>query len=180
MNFFTQITVGLTLFSSLVIGAQLDLKKSSLKWHGSKITGKHHGQIFFKDGKIQTENGKIKNGFFTVDMSSFTVTDLKGDTAKKFLGHMKSSDFFEVEKFPTAKLDITKVNGQTIMGNLTVKGKTNPVKFDYKKSKDAYVGTLKFDRTKFGIKYGSGSFFDNLGDKAIDDEVKLNFKLVSK
>lgn len=93
---------------------------------------------------------------------------------------MKSEDFFEVKKYPTAKMKIKSVKGNTATGDLTIKGKTNEVTFDMKESKGAYVGTLKFDRTKFDMIYGSNNFFKSLGDKAINDEVIVEYKLVPK
>src|SRR5690606_6621253 len=98
----------------------------------------------------------------------------------KFLGHMKSADFFDVAKYPTAKLVTTKIDGNSVTANLTIKGKTHPVNFTYSKEKGengAYTGDITFDRTKFDMIYGSGNFFKNLGDKMIHDKVQLNFKV---
>ena len=93
---------------------------------------------------------------------------------------MKSEDFFQVEKWPTAKLVIKSVKGEKVKGELTIKDKTNPVEFTAKNEKGFYTGTLKFDRTKFGMIYGSGNFFKNLGDKMIENDVTLDFKVKVK
>jgi polyisoprenoid-binding protein YceI len=110
-------------------------------------------------------------------MTDFTVDDLSGEWAEKFIGHMKSSDFFKVDKFPTSTLKITSVKGNTVAANLTINGVTNPVKFDYKKNGSAFSGKVKFDRTKFNMNYGSDS---SLGDKFIHSDVELEFSVKSK
>ncbi len=172
-------TLGFFLVTS-AFGADIDLKKSTLKWTGTKVTGKHFGKIYFKKGSVEMKDGKLTGGNFVVDMNSFTVDDLSGDWAKKFIGHMKSPDFFTTEKFPEASLKIKSVKDKTVTADLTIKGKTNEVKFDVTKKGKAYSGVLKFDRTKFDMKYGSGDFFKNLGDKMIHNEVTVDFNFVVK
>ena len=167
-------------FATSVFAADVDLKNSKLTWHGSKVTGKHYGQIPLKSGSVEMKDGKIASGEFVADVTAFTVTDLKGEWATKFLNHMKGEDFFEIKKHPTAKLVIKSVKGKTAMGDLTIKGKTNPVKFDLAKKGGTYNGTLKFDRTKFDMIYGSKSFFKSIGDKAIDNDVKVEFSFKVK
>lgn len=158
----------------------IDTKESHIAWKGTKVTGEHFGKLYYKEGKLDVENGKIKGGEFVVDINTLTVEDLKGEWADKFIGHMKNEDFFEVTKFPTAKLVVKSVEGNKVKGDLTIKGKTNPVEFTYKEDKGVYTGDLEFDRTKFNMVYGSGSVFKGLGDKMIHDKVTLNFKLVTK
>ncbi|MEZ4873120.1 MAG: YceI family protein [Bdellovibrionales bacterium] len=122
------------------------------------------------------ENGK---GIIVADMNSIDETTLNGEMKSKFLTHIKSADFFEVKKYPTAQLAIEKLENGHLYGKLTIKGKTQDVTIPYKKSANTYSGTLSFDRTKFGIIYGSGNFFKNLGDKVIADTITLNFKVVT-
>ncbi|MAZ50097.1 MAG: lipid-binding protein [Halobacteriovoraceae bacterium] len=172
--------LALALVSFSAFGADVDLKKSEFKWEGSKVTGKHHGKVPLKSGVVQMKDGKITGGEFVADLTAFTVTDLEGEWADKFLGHMKSGDFFEVEKYPTSKLVIKSVKGKKVTADLTVKDKTNQVTFDMTQKGNEYTGQLIFDRTKFGMIYGSGDFFKNLGDKMINNEVKVDFKFVVK
>jgi polyisoprenoid-binding protein YceI len=111
-------------------------------------------------------------------MTSIVTTDLTGEYKDKLEGHLKSDDFFGVEKFNTATLVITKVkaigkNTYNASANLTIKGKTNPVTFDISIVGNKANVTLKVDRTKYDIRYGSASFFDNLQDKAINNEFDL-------
>ncbi len=170
----------LTLTVSLM-AAEVDLKKSELKWKGTKVSGEHHGKIGLKSADIKlNDKGVIQSGNFVADIGSVSVTDLEGEWASKFLGHIKSKDFFEVEKYPTAKLEITSATKNKAKGKLTIKGKTNPVEFTYKKSGNNLKGLLEFDRTKFDMIYGSGDFFKNLGDKMIHNKVTLDFDLKLK
>ncbi len=161
-------------------GAAIDLRASGLDWHGSKVTGKHFGSINFSRGDVDIKDGKLVGGDFVVDMKSIDVSELSGEWKEKFLTHISSKDFFVVEKYPTSKLKIKSVKGNMATADLTIKGKTNEVKFDIKQVGKSYSGVLKFDRTKFGMVYGSGDYFKGLGDKLIHNEVKVSFKFVVK
>jgi hypothetical protein len=168
------------LSSHLVFAGDIDLGKSKLYWQGTKVAGRHWGDIKFKSGKVMTKDGALTGAEFVVDMKSFNATDLQGERAQKFNGHMQGADFFEVEKFPTAVLKVKKVEGFTVTADMTIKGVTKEVKFLVANNGKKFVGTLTFDRTAFGIKYGSKSFFKSIGDKAIDNEVSLLFDVVEK
>ena len=164
-------------------GKIIDVSKSTIKWVGKKVTGQHDGTINFKDGSLLFKDDKLIKGKFTVDMTSIQVTDLKaGDGKEKLEGHLKADDFFGTEKFDTATLNFTsvtpKANGTyTVIANLKIKEKTNPVTFDLIVKGNTATAKVIVDRTKYDIKYGSGSFFDNLGDKAISDNFDLTVSL---
>ncbi len=128
------------------------------------------------------EDDKIVGGEFTMDMSTITVTDLSGEDKGKLEGHLKSEDFFGIEKHPTAKLVINsaaaKGNGKYgIVGDLTIKNETHPITFDLEMNEDTATAQLTIDRSKYNVRYGSGSFFDNLGDKTIYDNFELDVNL---
>lgn len=160
---------------------EVDLKKSVIDWKGTKVTGEHTGKISLKSGKVEFKGDKLASGEFVVDMNSITNSDIESEEWRnKFLGHMKSGDFFDVEKYPTSKLVIKSVDGDMVKGDLTIKDKTNPVEFKFKKEKDGYSGKLEFDRTKYGMVYNSGNFFKDLGDKLIHDKVELAFTMYLK
>ena len=168
---------------------QVDAKGSSLLWTGSKITGSSHsGTISISAGTLTIGEGAIVGGEFSIDMTTITNTDLSGGMKGKLEGHLKSEDFFAVEKFPAATLVITGSDSHGghmhVMGELTIKGATHPVKFDANVSeKDGMLtasAEITFDRTKYDVRYGSKSFFDDLGNKAINDEVMLSVKLSAK
>jgi polyisoprenoid-binding protein YceI len=128
------------------------------------------------------ENGELTGGEFVIDMSSITVTDLTGEDKGKLEGHLKSDDFFGVKNHPTSKLVITSVakksNGTYgVVANLTIKDKTNPVTFDLDWEDNSASTELTIDRSKYDVRYGSGSFFDNLGDQTIYDNFELEVEL---
>jgi len=161
---------------------KVDLGKSKINWIGKKVTGQHEGTINLKEGSLFFKDKKIVRGKFIVDMTSLTATDLEGDSRGKLNGHLKSEDFFGTEKNPTAMLIFKTVteksNGvYTITADLTIKDKTNPIAFIMTVNENTATTKLTIDRTKYDIKYGSGSFFDNLGDKAISNDFDLNVSL---
>ena len=177
--------IALFLTVTTVASAQtkkVDASKSKITWIGKKVTGQHEGTVNLKDGALVFKGTKLTGGTFTVDMTSLTATDLTGEYQGKLNGHLKSEDFFGTEKFPTSKLVFKKVADKgkgvyTITADLTIKGITNPVTFDMNVKANTATSSLKINRTKYDIKYGSGSFFDNLGDKAISDDFELNVTL---
>ena len=147
-------------------------------WKGYKVTGSHVGIITIKSGHLNFDKDILTGGSFKIDMSTITVTDLEGEYKGKLEGHLKSDDFFGVEKFPTATLHFTKVksvgkNSYEVTGNITIKGKTETVSFNVSVYGNKANVSLKIDRTKFDVRYGSTSFFDGLKDKAIYDEFDL-------
>lgn len=160
---------------------------AKMTWIGSKLTGKHNGEISINNGAFKVVNNKLTGGIFSIDMASINCKDLDASSGKgKLEGHLKSPDFFDVAKFPTATFEITKVvevkNNpkvtHNIYGNLTLKGVTKNINFLTKMaiSKGSLIATVpnfKIDRTAFNVKYGSKKFFDNLKDKAIMDEIEL-------
>lgn len=159
--------------------------ESTVKWVAQKITGSsHEGTVNIKEGGLQVADGKITGGKFTIDMTTIVCTDLSGGMAKKLVGHLNSEDFFAVEKHTTANLAILKVDGNNITANLTIKGISNEVTFPATVSTEGDVLTataeIKVDRSKFDVRYGSDSFFDNLGDKAIDNIITFNVALKGK
>ena len=170
-----------TLVSLPAFAAEVDTDASVITWTASKVTGSSHtGRIFPKKSQIQVVDGKITGGKIVFDMTCFTVTDLSGKWATKFLNHIKSSDFLHVDKFPTATIQINAVERDRATGDLTVMGKTQRIVLSLKKGEGKWSGKATFDRTEFGMTYGSGNFFQGLGDKAIEDLVHVSFDLVLK
>lgn len=172
-----------SMVSFTTIKKNVDVKASTVEWTGKKITGSHTGNIELKDGFLNlTEEGQLTGGAFVMDMTSIVVTDLSGEYKTKLENHLDSEDFFGVENFPTSKLVITEVAPKegdlyTVTGDLTVKGKTESVSFDMEVKNNSAKAQVVIDRTKFGIRYGSGSFFDNLGDNTIHNNFTLDVNL---
>jgi polyisoprenoid-binding protein YceI len=167
---------------------KMDIKPTDavVKWTGNKIGGAHNGEIKVKSGTLELKDGNILKGSVVIDMKSITCADIDNETYnKKLVDHLNSDDFFGVEKFPTATFAITKAskfnNGKaTVSGSLTIKGKTEAISFEVSKLNNVYSTQLKVDRSKFDVRYGSNSFFDNLGDKAIENIFILDIQLTAK
>ncbi|MDN3641773.1 YceI family protein [Lutimonas halocynthiae] len=157
---------------------EIKIETSSVTWKGYKVTGSHKGSIGLKEGQLTFKDDKLVGGDFVIDMSTIENTDMEGEYKAKLEGHLKSDDFFGVEKFPTASLVFTNVkstgkNSYEVTADLTIKDKTNAVTFDMSIYGNKATANVKIDRTKFDVRYGSTSFFDDLQDKAIYDEFDL-------
>ena len=167
-------------FANPVDGVKKEVKteSSTLTWKGYKVTGSHTGTIGIQSGHLEFDGDKLVGGEFVVDMPTLISTDLSGGGKTKLEGHLKSDDFFGVEKFPTSKLVFTKVkatgkNAYKVTGDMTIKGITKKVTFEVSIFGSKATADLTIDRSEFDVRYGSGSFFDNLGDKTIYDEFKI-------
>ncbi|WP_159946667.1 YceI family protein [Polaribacter septentrionalilitoris] len=169
----------------------VDTATSILNWKGSKPTGTHNGTVMIKDGDLLVEEGNVKGGEFVIDMSSIKVLDIPAEKEGngKLVGHLTSPDFFDVAKYPTSKFVITKVEDKGdkihVTGNLTLKDVTKSITIPATVSTEGGVTTFsseKFmvNRADFNVKYGSKSFFDNLKDKFIDDNMELSFVVKTK
>ncbi|MEL6918808.1 MAG: YceI family protein [Bacteroidota bacterium] len=157
---------------------EVKTSESKVTWKAYKVTGSHTGTIALKAGALEFEGDKLSGGEFVVDMTSINTTDLEGDYKAKLDGHLHSDDFFSTANHPTSKLVFTNVatsgkNSYKVTGDLTIKGITKPVTFDVSVYGSKATATLKVDRANYNVKYGSGSFFENLGDKTIYDEFDL-------
>lgn len=173
------------IFGSVAIAGPVDGEKKEVKtdestvtWKAYKVTGSHTGTIALKSGALEFDGDKLTGGEFTVDMTTINTTDLEGDSKGKLDGHLNSEDFFATASNPTSNLAFTNVeasgkNSYKVTGDLTIKGITKQVTFDVSIYGSKATATLKVDRAQYNVKYGSGSFFDNLGDKTIYDEFDL-------
>ena len=182
-NFKTIAIALLVAFGTVSVSAQtkkIDVAKSKLTWVGKKVTGQHDGTVALQNGTLIFKDAKLTGGMLTVNMKSIAVLDLKsGEGKEKLEGHLKGDDFFAVEKFPTATIMFRKVTMKSegmysITADLTIKGITKSLLLDMAVNGSSATSTFKVDRTKYDIKYGSGSFFDNLGDKAISDDFEIS------
>jgi len=167
----------------------VDTSASTLVWKGKKVTGTHTGTIKLSDGELLLDENNIRQGNFEIDLSSITATDVTDPVSnKKLVDHLKSDDFFSVAKFPKVTFVITSVQKKTaesfaVKGKLTIKGITNEIEFpaSIKRigKKLTAVATITVDRTKYDIKFRSPNFFENLGDKAIDNNFELTLNLIA-
>jgi len=169
--------------------------ESTVEWIGKKVTGQHNGTIKLAKGEFTIDEGKLTGGKFEMDMNSIVNLDLSdAELNAKIINHLKSGDFFNAEKFPVSKFEITKIEplndpnkpgaNRTITGNLTIKDVTKSISFpaDVKIEGGVVNAAADFDidRTQWDLKYGSGKFFENLGDKMISDNFNLKLKLIAR
>ena len=176
----------------------VDAAASSLEWIGKKVTGQHNGTINLKSGSLSIESGNLTAGNFVIDMTTISVADLEAGQGKEDLeAHLmgtvegKEGDFFNVQSYPESKFEITGVEAVTeegithhVKGNLTMLEETKeitiPANITIADDNFSAMANFSIDRTEWGIKYGSGKFFDNLGDKTINDEFEMKLNLQAK
>ena len=168
---------------------RVNSENSTVKWTGSKIVESHEGTIKIQKGVLGIKHGTLVGGQISFDMSTITNTDIESPKYKAMLeGHLKNKDFFNVKEFPLATITITNAvrgsgNSYKILANLTIKGITHPISFaaDVNVNGKNFLATakIKIDRTKWDIKYNSGNYFKDLGDKLILDEVEFDIYLLS-
>jgi polyisoprenoid-binding protein YceI len=188
----------------------IDLNKSDIEWLGGLkySTKDHFGKIKIKSGKINISKDYKISGTVIIDMKSITNDDIKNEWKKNLINHLKSPDFFNVDKYDTAKIKIIsskiieKLNNDNFLmqidAYLTIKSTTSRVRFntvvDLNSSIKTADGTLIFDRNDFGIQYRSEvhiydpeSFWNKVEttkstamDKIIKDEIKIDFSIKTK
>lgn len=169
---------------------KVDTERSTIMWTGHKPTGSHNGTIALDSGVVTLNNDTLESGTFLIDMNSITVKDIPAEEEDnaKLTGHLKSPDFFHVEQFPVSAFEVTgmeTVEGKTMLsGNLKMKDAVNNIKIPVTvdQNGDALTitsETFTIDRSKWNVQYGSKSFFDNLGDKFINDEIELQINITA-
>ena len=167
---------------------RVNTENSTVKWKGSKISSSHEGTVNILKGNLNIDHGTLVGGQFSIDMQSLATTDMSEEYNKKLDGHLKNEDFFNVTEFPTASITIINAvrgsgNSYKIMANLTIKGISHPISFaaDVNVNGKNFLATakIKIDRTKWDIKYNSGNYFKDLGDKLILDEIEFDIFLLS-
>lgn len=159
---------------------------TTLSWEGRRplIEGYlDSGVLNIIKGFLNVADNQITSGSFTFDMESIRVGSTGMGRGNEMLAnHLKSDDFFNIEKYPEAYFTITEVIDGILIGDLTIKGITQPVQFPVTISGENELhitATTRLDRTLWDIKYGSGKFFDNLANQMIDDNftVKIDITL---
>ena len=167
---------------------RVNTENSTVKWKGSKISSSHEGTVNILKGTLNIDHGTLVGGQFSIDMQSLATTDMSEEYNKKLDGHLKNEDFFNVSEFPTASITITNAakgdgNSYKVVADLTIKGITRPISFaaDVNVNGKNFLATakIKIDRTKWDIKYNSGNYFKDLGDKLILDEIEFDIFLLS-
>ena len=181
------------------IGFIVDTQQSLINWEGNKPGTTHTGTVHLSDGILYINNGKVSGGEFTMDMRSITVTDLSGGRKDNLEAHLrgtneeKAEDFFNTRVYPTAKFQISKITNlvgddsanSMVYGNLNIKDIVKEVGFKAnisvsENSVNVKTPPFTIDRTLWDIKFLSNKFFDNIADKAIDDNIGLQINLVAQ
>lgn len=167
----------------------LDTVASRVGWIGTKPVAAHNGDFKLSGGSFTVENGAVTSGNFVIDINSIQDFDLKDENNGKLIGHLKSPDFFDVAKYPTAKFEITSVEAlqndtsgtHKISGNLTLKDSTKnvtfPAKVNLTDTELKATANFNIDRTHWGLRYGNDQ---SLGDKFIRPEVNLTLNIAAK
>lgn len=163
--------------------------KSQVRWTATKVTGAHNGTAPVKEGRFEMKDGLVTKGKIEIDLAKLKVLDLTDPKYNSDLtGHLKSDDFFSTDKHPIATFEVEKAvregDKQVLEGKLTLKGKAEAVKIPVTVTPQGdrevkLAGKAKLDRTLWDIKYRSGKFFPNIGDKMIHDEFEVDFDLVA-
>lgn len=162
----------------------LDTASSKIKWTGEEISTKqHYGSLAFKSGSISFTDNQPTAGTFIVDMTTLKNEDLSAPYSERLEGHLRSDDFFSIEKHPEATLQLTATTARkdgsfNAQGKLTIKGVTHPVVFVMTPEAGNWKAKLTFDRSKYDVRFRSGNFFENLGDKLIYDDIIIETNLV--
>jgi polyisoprenoid-binding protein YceI len=180
--------------SSVSLGQKyiIDTKESVITWKGSMVFDfeeEHVGYVYISKGELMIEKDSLVGGTAEIDMKTIEYKDKESKNTP--VKHLKSPDYFDVEKFPISTFAITKVESVNVRsktikvtGNLTIKGITNPITIPAEiEVKDGIVkasGKVIIDRTQWGIRYSSGKFYDNLADNAVSDDIEIHMKIVAK
>lgn len=184
-----------------IVGATLGqskytLEKSSSKidWWGYKLfrsdATSHNGTTRFDKGKLVLDaKNQLKEASFTADIESIDCEDLKKNAKDKakLESHLKSADFFNVGKFPTASFVLKSVTTSgdkkfplKLTGDLTIKEITKPVSFKAKKEikgKEMRLESEKFmiNRKDFKVEYEA-----NYKDVVIKNDIDLKVLITAK
>ena len=170
---------------------EIDDKKSSIKWKGTKSTGSYHDGFISVDSSILNidDNNMLLNGTIIIDMNSIVCTDIQDKESNSYLvKHLKNDDFFSTELFPKSVLTINKVvpikdNNYSITADLTIKNKTHPIDFIaniiIKDGVGLASGKIEINRAQYEIKYKSQSWYPDIGDRFINDIFELYFNLLA-
>ena len=168
---------------------QIDKTKSVVRWIGRTPIKFHDGTINIQEGNFSVDDNGILNGDIIIDMESINCTDLSGGGKKSLEEHLMNDDFFSVNMYKTSKINISsemKPNNGLIdfKGNLEIKNISNPISFKSsinKTPEGKYTASSKltFDRSMYNVKYKSKSFFDDLGDKFINDDIEIELEIIT-
>lgn len=163
----------------------MDKDKTAVRWTGNKGGTREEGTVKVRSCTFSIDHGMLDEGEMVIEMNEIKATSQKGKAAMELTQHLRSEDFFDVARFPFASFIVAssradKMGGLTLSGALTIKGKTKEIDARMRfASADPVIATLafSFDRSDFDVRFGSGSFFEDLGDNLISDKVGIKMAL---
>lgn len=195
LTLFAALAIALGAFANTEDGTtryKVDANSSSITWHATKVTGEHMGTVDVANGYLSVTDGELVAANIIANMETIRCTDLEGEWGDKLVGHLNSDDFFNVSEHKTSSFTLRNIEAlnapkgdatHTVTGDFTIRGITKSITFEAKVSDNAgklsIEGSVILDRSQFDVKYGSGSFFDNLGDNLIHDNFTVGFNLVA-
>jgi polyisoprenoid-binding protein YceI len=170
---------------------KVNTSESKINWLGTKPGGEHYGIVKISNGTLNIEDGELKGGNFVIDLRSIENLDIESEAwNKKLVDHLKSEDFFYVDKYPTGVFTITEVEKNTselyrLTGNLELRGITKTIRFNANVAFEneilkAKTPKLVLDRTQWKIEAMSKTVFTDLKDKYVDDEMQIEIELVAE
>lgn len=172
------------LFSPQKAEYKLNTQESTLKWQAGKFVGEdYYGKVPIQSGFLKAKEGEFYEGRFIIDMTGMSSEN----GSDGLMGHLKDSDFFDVKNFPTAQFELNEMIPQNestykVSGDLTILGETETIDFEaipsQKEEGVRIQADFEIDRTKWGIQYGSGTYFSDLGDRAIRDDIRFSLDLI--
>ena len=164
----------------------MDTDKTVVQWTGTKVGTIEEGTVMLRSCTFSVDHGMFEKGSMVIEMNGIKATSQTGEAARKLTQHLRSEDFFDVAQFPTASFVVTSTRADgmgnlVLSGALTIKGETKEAEAQMRfASADPVIATLDFlfDRSDFDVRFGSGSFFEDLGDNLISDMVGIKMALV--
>ena len=175
---------------------EIDLEESRLEWLGRNLINKHWGTAAIESGHLDFSHGQVTGGEFVIDLTKLECADLAGtDMHDVLIDHLRNDDFFDVERHPKASLVIEDVQAEgntspgsqniKVKGNLTLRGQTHPIEFPVaagltEEGKPAAQAAFSIDRTRWGILYGSGKFFNRLAGHVVNDMLEFQIRIIAK
>ncbi len=174
----------------------VDTTASYVRFTGYGVGKNHPGKFRLSSGDVSVADNQVTGGQFVININSMDIEQKEEMFQNKLRPHLLSGDFFDAEKFSTAKFEITKVSPYTansadtsvisganyeVSGNLTLKDVTKNVTFPARieMNGNALNADANFfiDRTQWQMSYGNDK---SLGDKAISEKVDIQLALRAK
>jgi polyisoprenoid-binding protein YceI len=170
-------TVSLSMSSKAQLIFKANSEKSKFSWTGYASVGNYAptGTIQLSSGSLNFDGENIKKANFEFDMKTITHEN------KDLQNHLRNEDFFDVKKYPKAVFNLEKITNNQAVGTLKIKDITKkivfPITIKISEKEIQIQANITVNRTDFGIKYNSTSFFSNLGDYAIKDNFEFRLDL---